>query len=62
MRRLFAVASAALTVGTLAVADAEGDMAACADKKSPDANPTERNAAFDAVVGGRRTDSPEIRM
>jgi tetratricopeptide (TPR) repeat protein len=37
MRRLFAVASAALTVGTLAVADAEGDMTACADKKSPDA-------------------------
>jgi hypothetical protein len=37
MRRLFAVASAVLTVGTLAVADAEGDMAACADKKSPDA-------------------------
>lgn len=37
MRHLLAVYLAVLIVGTLAAADTEGDIAICADEKSPDA-------------------------
>ena len=37
MRHLLAVYLAVLIVGTLAAADTEGDLAICADEKSPDA-------------------------